>query len=42
MRANTSFPAVHLSYGKSYDVNPLADICENNNEIWGSTKDRKF
>jgi hypothetical protein len=41
MRANTSLSAVHLSYGNSYDVNPVADICENNESL-GSTKDRKF
>jgi len=42
IRANTSFSAVNLSYGNSYCVNPVADICENNNEILGSTRDRKF
>jgi len=42
MKANTSFSAVHLSYCNSYDVNPVADICENNNESLESTKDRKF
>jgi hypothetical protein len=41
MRANTRFSAVHHYYGKSCNVNPVADICANSNENLGEQKTGK-
>ena len=40
--ADTRLSAGHLPCSMSCDANPVAGICENNNESLGKTKDRKL